>query len=99
MDEALRAGKISNLSIIQPATFVPTPARPRKALILLLALLGGSLGATAVAVLSQQADPARSPPEQVHDDFDLPRLVRTRREPQYASAAAGGNGADRRSED
>jgi uncharacterized protein involved in exopolysaccharide biosynthesis len=99
MDEALRAGKISNVSIIQPATFVPRPVRPRKALILLLAFLGGSLGAMAVAVLSQQPDPTQITPEEVRDDFDLPRLVRTRRGLRYASAAAGGNGAHRPSED
>jgi hypothetical protein len=50
-------------------------------------------------VLSQQPDPTQITPEEVRDDFDLPRLVRTRRGLRYASAAAGGTGAHRPSED
>lgn len=99
IDQALRADKISNVSIIQPATFVPKPVRPRKAMILLLAFLGGSLAAIVVAVLSEQADPMRRAPEEATDKRGLPRLVGVSRVPQYAPAFAGGNGANARSED
>ena len=99
MDEALRADRISNVSIIQPATLMPKPVRPRTAMTLLLALLAGSLGAIVVAVLSEQADPRREAREEAAAKPGLPRIARVLRAPQYASAAAGGNGANGHSED
>jgi uncharacterized protein involved in exopolysaccharide biosynthesis len=61
MDQALRADRISNVSIIQPATFEPRPVRPSKAMTLLLALLGGAVGGVLVAFLSEQWDPSNKP--------------------------------------
>ena len=66
MDQALRIERISNVSIIQPATLVALPVSPRKALTLFLAMLGGVLGGVVVVLLSEQWDqgaaagPARS---------------------------------------
>lgn len=66
MDQALRIERISNVSIIQPATLVALPVSPRKALTLFLAMLGGALGGVVVVLLSEQWDqgaaagPARS---------------------------------------
>ncbi len=66
MDQALRIERISNVSIIQPATLVALPVSPRKALTLFLAILGGTLGGVLVIVLSEQwnqgaaSGPARS---------------------------------------
>ncbi len=55
MDQALRIGRISNISIIQPATLAVLPVHPRKALTLFLALLGGALGGALIAVISEQS--------------------------------------------
>ena len=98
MDQALRADRISNVSIIQPATYVPTPVRPRKAMVLLLAILGGSLGAIVVAVLSEQWASKGQAREEATPNLSLPKLAAVPRAPQYASVAVGGNGANGRSE-
>jgi uncharacterized protein involved in exopolysaccharide biosynthesis len=54
MDDALRADRITNVSVIQPASFVPKPARPQKAAVLIIALLLGSFAGLAVALVSDQ---------------------------------------------
>jgi uncharacterized protein involved in exopolysaccharide biosynthesis len=93
MDQALRDDRISNVSIIQPATFEPRPVHPRKATILLLAFLGGSLGACVVAVLSEQSDPTWRTSEDAPADAALPGVAATARTPEYTSSSSGGNGA------
>ncbi|NUQ63583.1 MAG: hypothetical protein HUU20_13995 [Pirellulales bacterium] len=61
MDEALRADRITNVSILQPASFVPKPIRPQKASVLVMACLLGIFGAFAVALMSDQyGSPHRS---------------------------------------
>ena len=57
MDEALRADRISNVSIIQPATFEPKPVRPQRAMTLLLALLGGAIGGILLALVGDHVNP------------------------------------------
>jgi polysaccharide biosynthesis protein PslE len=54
MDQALRMERISNISIIQPATLSVLPVRPRKAFALFLATLAGMLAGCVVAVISEQ---------------------------------------------
>ena len=53
MDEALHADRITNVSIIQPATFTPTPIRPRKAMVLILALVTAFFCSGGVVLLSE----------------------------------------------
>ena len=55
MDQALRIERISNISIIQPATLAVLPVHPRKALTLVLAALGGMLGGVLIALISEQS--------------------------------------------
>ncbi len=57
IDQALRMERLSNISIIQPATLEVLPVRPRKGLTLFLAALGGGLGAICVALASAQWQP------------------------------------------
>lgn len=54
IDEALHADRITNVSVIQPATFVPTKIRPRKAAVIVLACLVGGLLALSLALLAEQ---------------------------------------------
>jgi uncharacterized protein involved in exopolysaccharide biosynthesis len=55
MDQALRSERISNISIIQPATLAILPVHPRKFLTLFLAALGGMLGGVLIALISEQS--------------------------------------------
>jgi uncharacterized protein involved in exopolysaccharide biosynthesis len=61
MDQALRLERISNLSVIQPATLAILPVSPRKGITLFLAAVGGLLGGVLIALVSQQwrPDPTR----------------------------------------
>ena len=78
MDQALRVERISNVSIIQPATLEVLPVRPQKALILFLAVLGGVLGGIVVVLLSEQWRRAR-PPRLMRQIVTLPASVRQAR--------------------
>ncbi len=93
MDQALRTDGISNVSIIQPATFVPTPASPRKALILVLALLGGSLGAVVVVLASEQSDRTSRSRQDPVAERGVHRPAAVSRMPDRVLTTSGGNGA------
>jgi uncharacterized protein involved in exopolysaccharide biosynthesis len=75
MDQALRADRLSNVNVIQPATFVPTPVRPNKPLILLAAILGGLLASLAMAMFSEQLDPTLRTCEDASRSLGLPGLA------------------------
>jgi uncharacterized protein involved in exopolysaccharide biosynthesis len=75
MDQALRTDRISNVSVIQPATFIPTPVRPKKLMLLLVATLGGLLASFAVDLLSEQFDQTLRTCEDVSNSLGLPGLA------------------------
>jgi len=92
MDQALRTDKISNVSIIQPATFEPTPVSPRKAVILALALVVGCLGGYLVVLLSDQLDPTPRTGENAAANLRPSDLSEHSRRPVHELALSGGNG-------
>lgn len=59
IDEALQAERISNLSVVQPATFELKPAKPKKLMLLALGLVIGVCGSVAVALLADNFGMAR----------------------------------------
>lgn len=93
MDEALRADRLTNLSIIQPASYVPRPVRPNKANVLMLGLVLGCFGAIAVAITSHQWNAVR----QIFDEPDV-RSFQIRERPANrattgaSAGSAGPNG-------
>jgi uncharacterized protein involved in exopolysaccharide biosynthesis len=60
IDKALTQERISNISIVQPATYELEPARPRKGLILGCGLVLAVLGSLGVALLAEQLGAARA---------------------------------------
>jgi uncharacterized protein involved in exopolysaccharide biosynthesis len=62
IDRALQLGRISNISLAQPATYEVKPVRPRLSVNLGLALLVAVSGSFGLAVLSEQRRSATSPP-------------------------------------
>jgi len=54
MDRALQAGKITNLSVIQPPALMPLAVQPKKAMTLAAAGFGGMLLGGIIAFLSEQ---------------------------------------------
>ncbi len=91
IDQALKADRITNVSILQPASFEPRPIRPRKAMILFAGLLAGFVGAVVVVLYSDSSRKGsraetRTPASDVARGPFL--AVRSSRK----SAANGGNG-------
>lgn len=53
IDEALRLERISNISIVQPASYELKPARPRRLLTMVVGLLIGSCGSVGLALAAE----------------------------------------------
>lgn len=53
IDEALQEERISNISIVQPASYEVKPARPQRLLVLVLGLLIGSCGSVGLALAAE----------------------------------------------
>src|SRR5262249_19209519 len=75
IDGALEAEKISNISIVQPATYDAKPVRPRPLLNLGLGLLFALLGGLGLALLLASLDPSLKTPEEVEQRLGLPALA------------------------
>jgi uncharacterized protein involved in exopolysaccharide biosynthesis len=71
IDHALEAQRMSNISVVQPATYEPQPIRPRQAWILSLGLLSGVLGALGLALAAEYLDQRFHAPEDVEARVDL----------------------------
>ena len=75
IDRALEMGKISNISVVQPATYPVKPIRPRKALNLALGLFLGAFGGLGLAFLAENMDHSFKNPEDVAKMLDMPVLT------------------------
>lgn len=75
VSSALDAGKISSISVVQPATLPYRPVKPRKLLMLALALLLGVCGALALAFLADHLDETLRSPNDVRLMLKTPVLA------------------------
>ena len=75
IDEALEAGMMSNISVVQPATLEPRPVWPRKTLVLALALIVGVGGAFGIALAAEYVDHSFRTPEDIERRLQIPTLV------------------------
>ncbi len=75
IDQAMEAVNISNISVVQPATFPIKPIRPRKSLNLALGLILGILGSIGLAFFCQYMDHSIKTPENVKENLQLPTLA------------------------
>lgn len=75
IDQALEMKKISNISIVQPATVLMEPVRPRKGLNLILGFILGLLGGVGIAFLSEYLDHSLKTPQDVEEKLQLPLLA------------------------
>ncbi len=72
IDQALEMEKISNISVVQPATFPVRPIRPNKRMNLLIGLMLGILGGVALAFLAEHQDHTIKRPEDVDQYLQVP---------------------------
>jgi uncharacterized protein involved in exopolysaccharide biosynthesis len=75
IDQALEIGKISNVSIIQPATFPMNPIKPNKMRNLALGLFLGLFGGIGLAFFSEYMDHTFRRPEDIAQRLELPTLA------------------------
>ncbi|HEV7223969.1 MAG TPA: GNVR domain-containing protein [Pirellulales bacterium] len=75
IDRALEVGRISNVNVLQPATYQPKPVRPRKLLNLALGLLIGAFGAAGLALAAEGLDHSFQNPEDVEGRLELMTLA------------------------
>ena len=75
IDGALASEAISNVNIVQAASYVSKPVAPNKRLVLGLGLLAGFCGALGIAVTCDYIDPTLVAPEQAEARLALPVLL------------------------
>jgi capsular exopolysaccharide synthesis family protein len=75
IDEALEIQKISNISVVQPASFPVEPFDQKKPLKLAMALFLGVLGGVGIAFLNERLDHSFKKPEDVDSRLQLPVLA------------------------
>jgi len=75
IDQALQAQKMSNIKVVQPASYEIKPVKPRVAVNLFLGLLVGALGGVGVAVLAEYRDHSLRTPQEIEQKLDLPVLA------------------------
>jgi len=93
MDQALKAGRISNVSIIQPATLEASPVHPRKASTLFLAFVAGTFGGVLLALGLDYLNPTPGRSEAARANVEGPspserQRRRSATEPQTAVTEA-----------
>jgi tyrosine-protein kinase Etk/Wzc len=75
INEAMDREKIANVSVISPAIPAPKPIRPRRLLLIVLALVVGPAGGVAMAFLVEYLDPSIRSREDVESHLGLPLLA------------------------
>ena len=75
IDEALEAQRMSNITVVQPATLNHKPVRPQKMLVLVLGFMLAFGGGLAVALVAEYLDHSFSTPEDIEHKLDLPTLA------------------------
>ena len=72
IDQALKTEGITNVSEVQPASFEPKPASPKKGYTLAIAWLIGLCGAVGTVLLSEQLDQSLRSGDDVEEHLRLP---------------------------
>ncbi len=75
IDQALELQRISNVNVLQPATYQPKPVRPHKLLNLALGLLIGAFGSAGLALAAEGLDHSLQSPEDIESRLELPALA------------------------
>jgi len=75
IDQALQTGRISNISVVQPATLPIKPYRPQKVLQMILGILFGIFGGVGLVLLCAYLDHSIKTPEEAEERLQLPTLA------------------------
>ena len=91
IDDALESRRMSNIGIVQPASYEARPIRPRALLNLALGLLIGVFGAVGVAFLAEYTDRSFRTVDDIERKLELPALVAIPRMKRQAFTINGRN--------
>lgn len=80
IDEALQLERISNIRVVQPASYELKPVRPRRLLVLALGMLAGSLGGVGLALMADARGEPLKTPDALSRDLIGPAPHRRRRQ-------------------
>jgi len=75
IDQELQAERISNINVVQAATLMEKPVRPKKGVMLGLGLLMATAGALGIAVLAEYVDHSFTTSTEVEEKLGLPVLM------------------------
>jgi uncharacterized protein involved in exopolysaccharide biosynthesis len=75
IDQALMNNKMTNISVIQEATYSQKPIKPNKSLFIVLGFLLGIFGGIFLAFFSEYMDHSLNKPQDVVEKLDLPILA------------------------
>jgi len=75
IDDALERVRISNVNVVQPASYDGDPIKPQKALIVAFGLAVGVFGSLAIALTADHLDASFRSSDDVEQQLELPVLV------------------------
>jgi uncharacterized protein involved in exopolysaccharide biosynthesis len=75
IDTALQNERFTNVNVVQPANFSAKPVSPRKAIVLVLGVLGGLALGVGLAFLAESLDPSLRTPVDIEERLSLPVLL------------------------
>lgn len=75
IDQLLQMERISNVNVVQPASFMPKPVSPKKPLVALLGLMFAVFGGLSLAFVSEYLDHSVKTPDEAERLLDVPVLV------------------------
>jgi len=75
IDQALQTGRISNITVVQPATLPIKPVRPQRLLQMLLGVLLGAFGGIGLVFLCAYLDHSIKTPEEAEERLQLVTLA------------------------
>ncbi len=74
IDAALETGRVSNVNVVQPPTYVAKPSSPLIKLTLVLGLVLAMVGSVLVALVAEAFDRSLRTPEQIENELGIPVL-------------------------
>jgi uncharacterized protein involved in exopolysaccharide biosynthesis len=77
IDQQLESERISNVNVVQPASYMAKAARPNRLLVLVLGVMVATLGALGVALLAEYLDRSLKTPEEVERRLERTVLIST----------------------
>jgi polysaccharide biosynthesis protein PslE len=87
IDQQLEIQRMSNIAVVQPASYEPRPVRPRKAMNMILAICVGGFGALALPLTLERAGGSPPRPEAPSQPTQLPTLAMIQRIPSRMHSA------------